>query len=191
MSTMAVGSSGGGDVGAEIAAMILEESSTERKAARETRGAEEAVEDGAENAQVAAMHAKADDIRSAGIEEGMFEIAGGACTIAAGTVELSGATATSVTVQKQARFETTTMHGASTIFGAFGKGEAAAGRAQSADDDAAIATHEHAASHAKRAIDDAREDEKAAQDLARKALDFRQEYEQAQASTNSAALHRA
>jgi hypothetical protein len=156
---------GSGDMGAQVAALVVQSGLEENEIARTERQTEERVQDAAEQEQVELLRQKADDTEMASFVEGGTEIAAGC---------MGG--------QQTARGLATT--GAGKIGGGVFKGLADR-------DEADAAAAEHAASHARRAVDDAIEAGKDARKLVGDAIDFYRGYENAAAQAQNAALRRA
>ena len=166
-----------GDPGAELAALAVQSGERQQTVAQTARDTEAQIEVGEDHQQVDAMHQKARDIRAAGIWEGGGMIGEGACSF-------TGA------------FLPSPKLGNSFVAGGKGadgvaKVVAAGSRAAEANDDATAAAAKSASDQAKSAADDLHDVKKGAGDFISAALDFYREYTSAQASANSAALHRA
>ena len=192
-----------GDIGAQIAALVIKSGREQKKAERDVQNIETKVEDAEDASQVKAMHDEADDIRSGGLNEGMAEAFSGAFTLGSQAVQLGAAgskggdggngaasSGGDASNASRARAESafldagaTGARAAATILGSFG-------RAAAKDDETRATYHEHAADHAKRAVDDAHSGVKDAQDLIKTALDFYREFSSTEAQCRSAALHR-
>jgi len=171
-----------GDPGAELAALAVKSGEQQETNAQAARDAQESVEVSEDNQQVAAMNQKADDIRAGGLTEGLGMVAeGGVDVAAAGVIASDG----KPTLESAAlKFDGTVLKAGSVINGA-------SSRAAEANADADAAAARSASDQAKGAADDLHDAKKAGGDFISAALDFYREYTSAQASANSAALHRA
>lgn len=169
----------GGNIGAEIAKLVIEMGREQRERAKALRAAEERSLIAAENAQLSAMREKADNAFCAGLVAGGAGVIGGACNVYGGI--------------KYGANEGTgkAWSGAADCVSGAGK-MMSAGWQNGADLDASYATEEEQrAGHAKRAAEDARDDITAAEKLMDKAAAFFKEYESAQQDASKAALFRA
>jgi hypothetical protein len=180
-----------GDMGAEIAALVVRSARENKQMSRDIEKAEEKIEAGEEAQQVAAMRDQADDIRKAGLTSGMADVGGGLLTAGGGVTgalangEEDADTATTMdAVGRGLVGGGTVEHGLGQVFDGQWKGAAK-------DDEARATQHEQAASHAKRATEQAYDDVKDARDLGKAAVDFFREFTTAEAQSRSAALHRA
>ena len=156
-----------GDIGAQIAALTILTAQKQRRANLELQVKEEAAIERAEAAQVRAMHEQADDIRWAGLVDGVFGMG-------TGVFQLAGAVSESDSAHYAA--------GAALSEG-IGKGLGAIPRGEEADDRADATSHEHEAAHHRRAFDASRDAVREGQDLLESALDF---YKQSQQSAAEA-----
>jgi len=165
-----------GDPGAELAALAVQSGEEQETVAQAGRDAEQQMEVSEDNQQVADMRQKADDMRSAGVVEGVGMMAEGGASVGAAFVP------TKIGLGLQGG-------------GKLANGGATVGKtmfqAAEANDDADAAAAKSASDQAKGAADDLRDAKKAGGDLISAALDFYREYTSAQASASSAALHRA
>jgi hypothetical protein len=166
-----------GDPGAELAALAVQSGERQETVAQTARDAQEQTEVSDDNQQVAAMHQKADDIRSAGMWQGLGMAAEGGGTVA-------GAFFSSPKITQELQGGGKMANGGATI-------TATHFSAAEANDDANADQARAAADQAKGAADDLHDAKKAGGDFISAALDFYREYTSAQASANSAALHRA
>lgn len=170
----------GGDVNAQVAAMLLKHSQERKSALREERQAQEQLVSTMEARQVAKMRESATEIRTAAQERAIGQIANGACQIAGGCVSMGGSEI------DQAVGEAWKGTGASaegvTSFDAaehdYAKGMADADAKQA----------EHLAGEASRGLEDIKDDQKSAHELVRTALDFLKEIRGASDQSKSAAL---
>jgi hypothetical protein len=165
-----------GDPGAELAALAVQSGEEQETVAQAGRDAEQQMEVSEDNQQVADMRQKADDMRSAGVVEGVGMMAEGGASVGAAFVP------TKIGMGLQGG-------------GKLANGGATIGKtmfqASEANDDANAAAAKSASDQAKGAADDLHDAKKAGGDLISAALDFYREYTSAQASASSAALHRA
>jgi hypothetical protein len=167
-----------GDPGAELAALAVQSGEQQENVARTARDTEVELEVHEDNLQVDAMHKKAEDIRASGIWEGVGMIAEGASGVVPAVVPVSNRVADAVRLGGKGA------NGIAAIASTFGK-------AAEANDDATAAAARSASDRAKGAADDLSDARKSAGDLISAALDFYREYTSAQATANTAALHRA
>jgi hypothetical protein len=165
-----------GDIAAQIAALAILSAQKQRDSNRDLQTKEEAALERAEAAQVDAMHEQADDIRLAGLLEGVSGAGSGA-------LRLAGDFSIGVgTTQKLANL------GAMTD--GVGRGIAAIPKADEADDRANAAAYEHQAGHHRRASDAARDSIREGQDLLERALDFYKQSQQGAADAKNASVRR-
>ena len=165
-----------GDPGAELAALAVQSGEEQQTVAQAGRDVEEKIEVSEDNQQVADMRQKADDMRSAGVVEGVGMMAEGGASVGAAFVP------TKIGLGLQGG-------------GKLANGGATVGKtmfqAAEANDDADAASAKSASDQAKGAADDLHDAKRAGGDLISAARDFYREYTSAQASASSAALHRA
>jgi len=166
-----------GDPGAELAALAVQSGERQETVAQTAREMQEQTEVNEDNQQVAAMHQKADDVRSAGMWQGFGMAAEGGGSVAGGFFSSSKITQELQGGGKMA-------NGAATI-------TATHFSAAEANDDANADQARAASDQAKSAADDLHDAKKAGGDFISAALDFYREYTSSQASANGAALHRA
>jgi hypothetical protein len=166
-----------GDPGAELAALAVQSGERQETTAQTSRDIEQKIEVDEDGQQVAAMEKKADDIRSAGILEGAGMAAEGVASVVGGCLD-------SRQLGDAIGHGGKAADGAATLGAAFPKAEAAR-------DDANAAAAKSAADQARGAAEDLHDAKKSASDFISAALDFYREYTSAQASAQSAALHRA
>jgi hypothetical protein len=173
MSTLA----SSGDIGAEVAALAVQSGQVQKDVARAARDADAAIEESEQKQEVAAMHQKADDIRSEALVQGLGTMAEGGCQLAGSVIKTSQV---SQAVQAGGKLA----NGTAQIF-------AGTEKASEAGDDAAAAQHRAAAEHAKAAADDMHDASRDASDYVKTAIDFYRDYVSTEAESRSAALHRA
>jgi hypothetical protein len=165
-----------GDVGAEVAAMAVQSGQAQRDVARAARDADEAIQESEDEQEVAAMHQKADDVRSQALVEGFG-------MIAEGGFEVAGST--------QGEAARKGLEGGGKIANGTAQIFAGGMKAAEANDDAAAAQHRAAAEHAKSAAEDMHDASRDAADYVKSAIDFYRDYVSSEAESRSAALHRA
>jgi hypothetical protein len=171
-----------GDPGAEIAALAVKSGEQQQTNAQAARQADQAIEVSEDQQQVAAMNQKADEIRSGGLASGLGTIAEGGFNVAAAGVVASDG---KESLQSAAlKLDGTVLKAGASI-------NAANSSASEANDDASAAAAKSASDQAKSAADDENDAKKSAGDFINAAIEFYKEYTSAQASANSAALHRA
>jgi hypothetical protein len=178
----------GGDENAMIAALMLGHARDVREGARVARAAEEKNIEAQENLQVQAMHDQADDLRTAGTIEGITEIGAGVLEVGAGEITMTGETFPSGELKPAFSGEALTLK----AFGEIGKGTgtmvASYYKGESQDADANGTAAGHHAQAAIRRLDDIKDLEKDARDLARTAVDFYRDQTRAKADADHAAL---
>jgi hypothetical protein len=187
----------GGDIGAEIAALAVKAGLEQNKINSTAASAQDRMEDAANAAQVADLHAEASTMRSGAWMSGVLQMSAGACTIASAGLTLGQPTTPTggtTTAAQQA-----SMHDwSAAILTAKGVGEGfeagsslAGGLSKAAATDTeALATQEKAlADAAQRSGSDARTAEQSATQFVQSAIDFYKEYEATKAQTQAAALH--
>lgn len=166
----------GGDLGATIAALIVKTAYAQKASQRDLRKVAEAAEKQADDHEIAALNSKADDMQNAGLYRGLGQIAGGAAT--AGSALGNGGGAKGI----QALGETT--QGAFSIVASnFDK--------DVVQDDANAKVAGEAATQAKAAIQDTRDQTEDASKLLDKALEFYKEYTSTKDQTTAIASRRA
>jgi hypothetical protein len=171
-----------GDPGAEIAALAVKSGEQQQTNAQAARDADRAIEVSEDQQQVAAMNQKADEIQAGGLASGLGMIAeGGFNVAAAGLVASDGKESLNSAALK---FDGTVLKAGASM-------NAATDSAFEANADASAAAAKSASDQAKSAADDENDAKKSAGDFINAALDFYKEYTSAQASANSAAIHRA
>ena len=198
-----------GDPGAELAALAVKSGEEQQTDAQAARHADQAIEVSEDQQQVNAMSQKADDIRSSGLASGLGMVAEGGLEFAAADVTESaattGVTASSATTgaatsggvadvmspSAKAALESAGLRLDGTLLKAAGSINASGASASEANEDASAAAAKSASDQAKSAADDENDAKKSAGDFINAAIDFYKEYTSAQASANSAALHRA
>jgi hypothetical protein len=166
-----------GDPGAMVAALVVESAKDEKEVSRKIERTQEEIQDSEEQAQVAAMHAKASDMRAQAL-------ASGAAGMVEGALSIAGACNPKDGIRSRA-FEAS-----STLVGTCRKVGDQIGAAHDEDADANVTAHEHAASHASRAYQEAYDDERDAKKLLDTAVDFYREYSNAADQAKAAATHR-
>jgi hypothetical protein len=159
-----------GDIGAQVAALAILCAQEQQEANREVQVAEDAALQWAEEEQVKALHQRANDIRMAGVVDGVFGMGSGALAIGAGLESNQG--------DKQI------FQGSATMVDAGGKALSSLPKADQVAHEANAATHEHQAAHHRRNLDAARDAIREGQDLLEHALDF---YKQSQRAASDAA----
>lgn len=178
----------GGDANAEIAALMLGHARDVREGARESRAAEERNIEAQENLQVEEMRNQASDIRRAGTIEGVTEIGTGALDLWAGTTTMTGDTFSDGKLKPEVDGKVLLAKGSSEIVKGTGTMGAAWFKGESQTDDANGTAAGHHAQAAIRRLDDIKDVEKDARDLARTAIDFYRDQVHAQAEADHAAL---
>jgi hypothetical protein len=171
-----------GDPGAEIAALAVKSGEQQQTNAQAARDADQAIEVSEDQQQVAAMNKKADEIQAGGLASGLGMIAeGGFNVAAAGMVASDG----------KESLNSAALKFGGTVLKASASMSAATDSAFEANEDASAAAAKSASDQAKSAAEDENDAKKGAGDFINAAIDFYKEYTSAQASANSAAIHRA
>ncbi len=170
----------GGDAGAQIAAMMMMLSKTQRDSARETRKGAESAEDAAQRSELGAMRDAAEKRFEGATREAVMKGIGGACTLAAGAAEANNDKAGAGSLKGA--------NEASTALGGYLRAER---DHEAAGCDIQAKAAANTASTAKRQIDDARDLEKDAKDLMNRVMSFYKEYATSKEDAQKAALHRA
>lgn len=170
--------SGSSDVGAQLAALIMEASREQKETAKETRAAAEQSQQAAEEHELAAMREESERKLAAGLIEGGTKMVGGAIGVG-GAAAPTGSFASS----------------AAKGFSALAEGAGRAGSAVAthyADQSKQEATEAtQIVGRSKRAVDDARDLAKDAKEQLNRALGYYKEYLTAKSDTQKAALMRA
>lgn len=165
-----------GDLGAQMAALVIRTGQSQREADREIRLAEESALEREEAAQIATMHEKADDIRAAGTLEGAGMMAKGGC-------QLGGSFAQSPDTQQR------WTAGASISEGG-GRWLSGLARGAEADDDARAKQHDYAAGHHRRALEDTRDGMRDSQKLVEHAVDFYRDHQRGEGEAERLSVQR-
>jgi hypothetical protein len=178
----------GGDVNAQVAVMLLSQARENREAADRGRAAEEANLEAQEVAQVAAIHAQADDIRSAGSAALVGDLFSGGLSVLGGVVRLGGEDKPTPSEfdRLQARGAMLDTEGRIVKAGADFAGSVFNGA--KSDEQAAESAAGHAADAAKRRLDDLKGLHSDARDLARAAIDFLRETTRTKGETDRTAI---
>jgi hypothetical protein len=168
---------GQGDPAAMLATLLVKAGQAAKRGDRAMQAIEEKAQEDAENAEIAAMRTKADDLRTQGLVSGLTGAASGVLTAEAGA---HFKTAGEKTFDGMAKVTDAGAH--------FLDGQL---KGAIADDEADARVHEQVANRAKRAVDLAHDAQKDDADLIKTAIDFYREFTGAQTQARSAALHRA
>ena len=164
-----------GDVGAELAKLVLEASHADKKLGREIRDSEEKAQLDAEKAQLAALREKAEENFKAGLASGIASIGSGAAGAGTAGCEEPG--------RQAGTSGGKALEGLGQIVSAVSKQHA-----DMADEEAT--RQQQLASHHQRASEDSRDAIGDAKDLIDRALDFYKEYNAAKADAQKAAFLR-
>jgi len=204
MNTDALASELGGDINAQVAAMVMIAGREKRAQIQQSRRAEERLIQSMEDQQVHEMRQQAEDIRSAGLWEGLGTIVGGALTIGAGAAQIKGATlqadqaalavtdeAASIKAGEAAEVwkgGATMANGAASVAEGGGK-VIASGYEKSAKMHEAEATAaDNTAAAARRRLEDLRDEAKSAEEDQRSAIDFLRDINQSAGAADRAAI---
>ena len=198
-----------GDPGAAIAALAVAMGRSERKSNDAIRASAERLQEGEDNNQLDAMRSKANVALASGIVSGAATAASGACSAVSGLKsaksELAGDKlnnlekaadnrgAAAVLTQQKADFKVgaTDARLAGDSISASAKLTTSLLDFSASRHDINATAHAHAASHAKNAVDDAREGMQDASKLLDKALEFYKEYTSTKDQTTAIASRRA
>jgi len=161
------------DLGAQIAGLILLAGHEQRKSAKLSREAAEAAQKAAEERELKAMHEQATAKLAAGVVGGVMEIQSAAALGSGVDGNRLVAEVKSKVIDGFAKVDTALLNYVADGFGEDAKRAA------------------NGASHAKSAIDDARDQDKDARDTINKALDLYKEYLGAKADAQRAAFLKA
>lgn len=169
----------GGDVHAEVAAMVLLAAKDSRDGAREAKTHEERLLRATEDAQVEHMHAQADAVRSAAWYQGVGQIGAGFAQVGS-----------ALSLDKAGRpTEDSEIVGAGgEIFSGLTSLASAESRFAAAKHEADATSASNLGAESKRRIEDIRADLDDARDLKNAALDFLRNTTQAEAATDQAAI---
>jgi hypothetical protein len=173
----------GGDIGAELAALAVKTGQAQEDGARTERDTDEQMEVKEDNAEVADMHAKAGDIRNAGIVDGVGMMAQGAAGIGGASFALQ--------FPGSAKADMAIGEGAGQLLDGAAKIGSAFYNADGANRDADAAAHRANADQFKTAAEDMHDAQKSGADFVSAALDFYKEYSSSVADANKAAIHAA
>lgn len=169
----------GGDVDAQIAALMLVSSHEQRESLQKARQATEERLEASEDEQVKSMREQADAIEKAGFWKGAAQMCEGAGQIAAGGFGL-GTDAQEPAQSLSAGTGKAGGAGLDFIGGEYDR--------EAAEKNADATAAGNRADADKRTLDDVRGDDKDARDTARKALDMVEQLQNTQAAMNQAAL---
>jgi hypothetical protein len=179
-----------GDLGAQLAALLVNSGQDARKTDQQARAADEKAEDDAEQAQVASLRQKASDIQSDGLVDGLTTIGAGALQLGA---SVNSAQSSAQPPGSQARADLASKGAALSFDSTLLKGEGGivgtSFKAAQANDDANATAHEADASHAKRSADDQDEDMKNDTAFINSAVDFYKQYAETKAQEKAAVTH--
>jgi hypothetical protein len=163
-------SMGGGDIGAEISALMVASTREERRSLGNQRVTQEAAIEAANSREIQAMHDNADDLRTQGWVTGGFQMAAGGCSMSAA---IAGSK-TSAGERWQAAGELT---------GGLGKIVDGQLKAAIEDDATAQTLASQEADRGKRALGDLNDSLGDTRELLRSVIDFYKEYEQTKNQT--------
>lgn len=182
-----------GDLGAELAALALKAGQKERDVAQQARDLFEGAMSRQEDAAVAAMRQKADDIQSGAVASGLFTIGEGAMQMSQGmdafnatTAQRSGDPSGAAGWKLQEQCD----QGLGIVLKGSGTLVAGIFQAAAERDESVVAQSRSAADHAKTAAEDMHDAAKNADGFVRAAIDFYREYSSSQNHSLLAALHR-
>jgi hypothetical protein len=187
MNTDALASELGGDINAQVAAMVMIAGREKRAQIQQSRRAEERLIESMEDQQVDEMRQQAEDIRSAGRWEGLGTIVGGGLTIGAGAAQIVGATKAGEAAEEW-KGGATMANGAASVAEGGGK-VIASGYEKSAKMHEAEATAaDNTAAAARRRLEDLRDEAKSAEEDQRSAIDFLRDINQSAGAADRAAI---
>ena len=154
-----------GDLGAQMAALVIQNAKSQRNANHQIRDAQEHALAREEAAEVQALHDKADDTRTAGWVSGGAGMLSGGCTIA-GSFASQGSDA-------RVRWE-----GSGKIVEGIGSGFTGMAKGAIADDETRVEAHGNAAGFYERSLNATRDSLRESQDLLERVIDFYKAYQQ-------------
>ncbi|MDP9151907.1 MAG: hypothetical protein M3O36_18445 [Myxococcota bacterium] len=179
-----------GDLGAELAALAVVAGQKARESAQHARDLFEGIQARQEDAQIAAMRQKADEIQTGAVVSGLFTIGEGMTQAGAGWCSFKSATTTNGATQTKRQLD-------SQLAAAFGtclQGTASiASGVYSAAEEASeilVTRGRFAADHAKADADDMHDAVRQADSAIHAAIEFYREYSSTQSQSLFAALHR-
>lgn len=187
----------GGDVNAQVAAMMMMSAHDKREQVQASRRSEDRYLCAMQDQQVASMREQAEHIRSAGQKEGIANIIAGGLQIAGAAWSAYGAVnaAPSADVKTGASTENTALEmlraslpGMAAVTGGVGTLMAAGEKAEAAGCEADATEAGNHASASERRLDTLRDEEKDAQDMQRTAIDFLRDINQSKAGGDRAAI---
>ncbi len=175
----------GADMAAQITALAVKAGQEQQDIDTKSTEAEDAVQDQADQAEVATMHEEASTIRAGAWESGILQISAGACTIAS-AAESVGANAGSKAagIATGLKGSADILNGAATLAGGLSK-------AAGTDLEAQAAGSKALADAAERSGATARDSRKDASAFVQAAIDFYREYQSTKAQSEAAAVHAA
>jgi hypothetical protein len=170
----------GGDLDAQLAAMLLKQADERRNMTRVSRDALEKQISSLEEEQVAKLRKKAEEIRRAAVNEGWATIVGGAGTAASGVAGLCG--------DADTRSALRAFQGGAELAAGSGKLMSASDNFAAGQADADATAAEHGAAAAKRELDGLNDEARDARELRRTALEMLAETNRSRAAAYQAAL---
>jgi hypothetical protein len=181
----------GGDVEAQLAAMVLVYANENEERADQARDATEDMIRDAGDKQVSELRQQADDIRSGGFVAALGGVLGGAATVGSGIhgvtqIDLSSSEAVLDKVGSVQKV----IEGTGTVVDALGQGGAAAYQGAASHHEANATAADNDAAAAERRLDEINDDIDKARDLYNDVLDFLESVNQSQAATNQSVIYR-
>ncbi|MDP9037154.1 MAG: hypothetical protein M3O50_20335 [Myxococcota bacterium] len=178
------------DLGAELAMLAVVAGQKARESAEHARDLFASVQARQEEAQIAAMRQKADQIQAGALVSGLFTIGDGLTQAVSGWCSFEGATTTNTAAEARWQLDSklaatfgTCLQGTASIASGF------YGAAQESSE-TLVTEGRFAADHAKTAADDMHDAAKEADTAIRAAVEFYREYSSTQNQSLLAALHR-
>jgi hypothetical protein len=179
----------GGDPNATLAVLMLAHARDVRDGARDTRAAEERNLEAQEDRQVQAMHEQADDTRWAGWVGGATEIGAGVLQTYAGSMTMTGATNPKTgEITAEVNGSVLKVNGYGELVKGAGNVGSSLLKAEGEDADADGTAAGHRAQASIRRLDDIKETEKDARELARTAIDFYRDQTRSKTDADHATL---
>jgi hypothetical protein len=175
-----------GDIGAEVAALAVENGQTERNSDHEQRRLDEAGQQTADDQQVQAIHEEASSLRTQALVDGAIGVGTAVVDAGIGIYAAQAASAASAT----SRYTTGNAISTALSTGLSKVTDGLFGAAQK-DDEANAAADKASADRYASDAQDASQDATDAESFVNSALDFVRGYEATVAQTQAAALHRA
>ncbi len=178
----------GGDINAQVAAMVMIAGREKRAQIQQSRQAEERLIQAMEDEQVREMRKQAAAIRHAGLLDGLGKIASGMLSVTAGGMQIDAANAATEKAAKVLEGEAACMRG----YAGVAEGTAVLGSTSYNDaakqHEANAVAADNSAAAARRRLEDLRDEAKSAEEDQRSAIDFLRDINQSAAAADRAAI---